>query len=1567
VGTAKLIGSIMNPKHAAEMATDIADVLKATGKVSEQMIEAKDFLSGIGPWWSDIQDWVDDMREGSNALKTIGPEVANYVGVVVGVAQSIGGNLDPSQAAEMATGIADVLKATGKVSEQMIEAKDFLSGVGPWHGDASSWAADMKKGVTAFDTIRDPIVNFAKSMKTTGDAISAAISGDDSAGMVQSMSIISVMIDEVTKVMAVLDEKMVPLTKKSFFGFGSSPAENLRAAIPDLKDLFTEVAKFVKTGIIEPVDTHLKDVDGLRETGRTISIMADVLDRTRVSIQAIAKVASIYSDGGFSTDSTAESITAGLKDKALPTLMKGIASFVADGIVDPIKDNLSDVDGLREAGRTIKIMAEVLDLTRTSIDSVASVAAIYSDGGWLAGSSTAEKISAGLQGNALPKLIGDIAKFVKTGIVVPINTSFKSIEELKKTGKTMKILACILCDTKTMLNSMVSVISLMDPKHWNELAPMEKIIEYKGQFKSWFIAIAAFIKSGIIEPVNKTFPDPSEVRMAGNTIGILTSVATSLPPLLKGMATAIGYAIKPGFFKSGDSTMEKILGAREDFEKWFLAIGEFMRDGIIKPTLKTFKNIDVAGAAKIMAAITSIAIAVPKLILALARAVGLMTSTDPRKEAPMALIVEGASKFQEWFIKVGIFVREGIINPIMDELGTIGENKILEAARILSAVGMVVKQIPPIIKYMAGELMNLIKKDVVAESPGELLISKKDDFSSWFRDVAIFIRDGIVDPILTELPEENLILEAARILSSIGMVVKQLPVVIKSLSKVFGKLDPEDCYKDAPMEELEKNIPKYKRQMFVMASFMREGIIQPIHDNFPNPEEVTAVSGLLTSMIQVVRMLPNFIMELSSVMGSLTLTMFGLVKSPAAKAYSKVAEFAMYFSGIAFFLGQGIIRPIMTSFPNNEEVVEAGDRLNGLLKVLRLLPTWLTALNEQMVVLTNSSWVNDDLSESVPAFANYFYGIASAIGEGIINPVRTMFASTDELPEIIGRIEGVKKIISSAGEMMSTLSEVLAPWVKPNKSFLWFSWGSEMEDTGGVADAFGDQFAGIASAINDGILGPVKDFFPPLAEVEATLATIEAITGIFKALDELLATLADVIGGMSGTKIDFSKLDNIDWAAIGGALSKLGGGVTAAAPSAPTITAPAAAAMDTPEASATSALTGAHKGRLKRRGAAAMLPTKEMTREDRIANYQRKSAASAAKYQARYGGGAEALGGTTAGAAATTATVSDKAIGKSIAKKAAGASQNLSTSMEEMSRAATSPGSIYTHDIHLEKAIITLSSSLKQTGGPEAFYNQTYDEKKWKRRGPSVTERAEQAAFARPTLSKHGAAAGIGDLTPTNLSEIIEREHGAGAEGKHVPPANQAGDAGVASMQKKMEALSGRGGIGGVNLAATSNERVLAHDKIGMEAKIGSMMNNIGAITADFGPGPDPFAEQPAVTHSVASVEPRHSVDVHDEMSKEYATNQPGSAKFTSPDLAKVASTNDAQVTLQTQMVHILGQLADHMAPDPNRGKGSDGGDPGDTSTNYVAGKPPMWGKWTTGKHAQQPGKGVLNVGGCQL
>ncbi len=1350
----KAIGTKINPAQAAEMAQGVADVLEASANVAEQIQNAGSRLFWIGLMAAYFGTNTKYIWKGIGALKLLEDPIVSFVTQTVALASRLGQVINPAFATEITEGITaitDMAVAVTNLVEKTASRVAILGLLGFYTGWITS---SMDSGIQAFKKMKKPVIDFLEATKTAALDMAAVINPSEAKSVMVSLERISLIVKQVGSVFDVMHKSIVPMTQGGFFT--KSPLEQVRRAKGELEAFFPVLVEFVNEGIVDSVNSGMKDIDKLRSAAKNLQIMALILDAVGPSMDIMSNSIAPLAQGGFFTKSPIQKIRSAIPEFA--NMFEQTAEFVQTGIVKPIQAHLSDTKGLKAAGRTIQIMALVLDATRTSIDALANVAAIYSDGGFFT-NTTAENISAGLQDDKLPKMIGDIADFTKNGIIKPVERNFTNPKELEKTGKTIKILACVMCATKTMLTKMVDVVALMEPESFWKDAPLEQIMSSKDDFKEYFHAIAVFMKTGILEPVDKVFPDPSEIRKAGTTITILTGVATSLPPLIRGLADATGLAIKGDSFFSS-APMKSIVDAKDQFAEYFKAIAEFMRDGIVEPTLTVFTDAKrVSEARTIIEALTAISAAIPPLIRNLSEAMGLLLDESLFEAAPMKEIHKWKLVWAWYWTSILDFIRDGIVIPIIEELEKkLGVKKIVEAARILRAVASIVSQVPPIIKDLAFKLMPLLEGEGLDEAPMELIQARTGDFTRQFTAIAAFIRDGIVTPILTEIPEAKTITEAARILRAVASILSQLPEIFRNLGKVFGPLDPDDCFAESPLEKIVSNIPTYKAQMTAFATFMREGIITPIFTHFPQPEEITQVAGLLDNMIAVLKLLPTFLAELSAIMGSLTFTMWGLVKSPAAKAHGAVATFAHYFSGIASMLGDGIIRPI-----------------------------------------------------------------------------RETFATTDELPELVSRMDGVKEIIRKAAEMLDVLGEELAPWVEPTKSFLFFSWGSKMADTGNMAERFRNQFTGIAKAITEGILDPIKQFFPPLAEVEATLATIEGIVGIFKGLDELLIVMAEVLNGMDTSGLDFSKLNKINWQAIGAGLSGTQVGASGGIP---------------------------------------------------------------------MGGGGEGN------------SVSQRVINQSIQKKEANASHSLASQMSEFIVHATKPGSIYTHDIHIEKLLNDLVTGKTQT------------------------------------RVKRSVASGVGMLTPANMAEAIEREHGAGAEGKQIPAANMAGDAGILGMAKRWM------GIGGSSTSAQA-----AHEKAVSMMEVSELAGRSGVIldervsASGFNPS---GLEANWAEPRKAEVQPSSPIDVHTSVHRDAVGTEAGVATVSSPELSRVASATDAQISLQTQMVHHLSRISEYLKPSTKGESSTNAG--GSTATNYVTHRPAKFFKWTTGQHHQLGCKDIGNI-----
>src|SRR5690606_15403908 len=260
------------------------------------------------------------------------------------------------------------------------------------------------------------------------------------------------------------------------------------------------------------------------------------------------------------------------------------------------------------------------------------------------------------------------------------------------------------------------------------------------------------------------------------------------------------------------------------------------------------------------------------------------------------------------------------------------------------------------------------------------------------------------------------------------------------------------------------------------------------------------------------------------------------------------------FRSIATMLHQGVIEPITSVFPSAEEVTGAAQRLQGVQNVLDMLPGFLSELNGRMESLANAPFWNEDLADNAQTFAAYFYGIASTLGLGIINPIRRWFPDTEEITELTGRLQGMGAAISEAHQMLNKISTELGPLV----SGFWIF--SDISKISGQADKFGAYFQGIAATLRAGIINPIRDHFPPAAELNETVSQLTAMVTIINKVTEALTALSTASQQLGKTNVDFAVMYKMNLEELATAMTTLNA-ATATAPKAAAgeITAPTGA------------------------------------------------------------------------------------------------------------------------------------------------------------------------------------------------------------------------------------------------------------------------------------------------------------------------------------------------------------------------------------------------------------------------
>jgi len=947
VDIAQSIGSKLNPKQAVEMAKGVADILAACGAVTDEIMKAKDKLVSMSPsvagrlWTWLTSSFMPSIEGGIDVLKKLEKPLTSYVETVIGVARSIGGKLDPRLATSMARGVADILNATGAVTDEIMKTKDRLLSIKSSQGFwiwASGIEDSMKAGVETLNKMKQPIMDYVGTIVGFARDMGSKVDIGSAKSMVKSLTAVSTIIELVSKVLNTLSEKIVPLTQGGWFS--GSPIKQMTRAKGQMEVFFPAMVDLIRT-IVDKVRGSMGDTKELKSAAKGLNAMAMILNAAMPSISIMSEKIAPLTQGGFFSASPVDKIKSAIPQ--FNGFFDSVSDFVNTIVASMTK--IKDTTGLKEAAKKMTMLAVVLDSTSKAIGSLASMVGLMDDGFF-----TKSPITKIIENKTkFADYFGQIAEFVNTGIVYPINNVIPDAKKLQNASVIVLALARLLCGTKVTLESLAAVIGLMEPKWFFQKAPLQKIMDNKDQFKEWFIAIANFVNNGIVKPVNDEFKDPSQILNAAKIVNAMAVVAKNIVPMIKNLAAAIALGTDASSFFS-EAPIPKIISNKKQFGEWFQAIAIFMRDGIVNPVNKEMAGVDISGAAKTITAMAKIAANIVPLIKNLSGAMSLMSSPAERyfdTDFPIDKIMVYKGEFALWFKSIAIFMRDGIVNPILNELPE--PRTIMMAAKILSAMSRIVTLIPIVINNMANGLIPLIDSGMsMKDTAKEKMEGKTKLFGDWFTSIAAFMRDGIIAPILNELPEPRTIMMAAKILSAMSRIFTLLPSVISKLSALFVPLDASKCLKDSPIGMLAANTDMFSAWFYSITSFVRDGILYPIMNNLPTAEEITAGMSQMSNMSKGLDAAEQIIAYVSERMNKFSINPFWMMM-----ASWKASMFGYAFMSMANAINNGILQP-MKLLPPSSEIDEVVNQLDGMVQALNKVEEVLGAMDIAMKSISNS-------------------------------------------------------------------------------------------------------------------------------------------------------------------------------------------------------------------------------------------------------------------------------------------------------------------------------------------------------------------------------------------------------------------------------------------------------------------------------------------------------------------------------------------------------------------------------------------------------------------------------------
>jgi len=1092
---AKKIGERVNPKQAPELAKGISEIFNAVGTAMEQFNKTKDAIlefAGANGFFRTLLYTVPTMWLGVLTFNAIAWPMTSYIKSIVDFAGRVGRVVNPKMAVSMAKGIAELMGAVGDVQTEFNKMKDNLIGMAKSEGIFKLFLYTLPMlwwGRKVFDMMAPALVKYTASIVSFANMIAGTVSPTEGKRLSKYLTAISGVIEKTAKVMDDMVKKIAPMTQSGWFS--DSPINTLMKGRDQLMAFFPALVGFLSM-IVNQVLGNFQNITALKTTAKAMYLISMIIGQTGDAIKIMGeKIQPFTEKGWWSGKSVIDKL-----NQSRPQLYSffiALVDLVNLGIVDPVMNKIGNLTQLKTAAKAMYLVGYIMNQVATAIQALAAVVGLMDDG--LFTTAPINKIIKNK--DKFAQQFGAIALFVQDGVVKPIMTQLPDTSQLKAATPIMAALGTVMCGVGRTIKGLSEMMGLMDDGIFTD-SPMTKIMKNKKQFSAWFTSVAIFVRDGIIGPVNNNLK-VANLILASNIIVAMTKVATSLPPMIKGLAEAVALATDaPSFF--ADAPMAKIIKAKDTFAQYFRQIAIFLRDGIVNPVMEEMDGVNINAAASIIKSMMTIVSTVGPMIKGLANVVGLMSedaSTAIDTDFPLDKIVQMRETFSDFFKKTAIFLRDGIVYPILGEMPEPG--MILKAGQILGAMANVIGVIPKVIRGVADGLMPLVEtplKNPTIDTAKEKIDESAESFRQFFVSTVVFLRDGIVLPIVGEMPEAGFILKAGQIMSATTNVIGTLKQTILALASLIGPLNSSDCLKEAPVNMIGRSAAEYAYWFGATFALMRYGIIDPIMALMPDSKLIKDVKERLSGMMDVMSGINPLITSMVEMFGTYDPNKT-FTSGPVTMLGIMAKLFTQYFTNVAKFLRKGIIEPIMIYLPDSSHIEATFYKLANMYKILKVIPFYLSNVTKAMAPLNPRGMFRDSpivtIMNSTKYFTEWFQSLAKFLYFGIISPMMNYFPEEKDMIQALQKLENMQVILGKLPNYMDSIVQALEP-LNPK----------ELEGMAPIrqiiesVDTYQVWFTNLAAFLWNGIAYPITKYFPEeshMIDALDKLQNMQAILG----------------------------------------------------------------------------------------------------------------------------------------------------------------------------------------------------------------------------------------------------------------------------------------------------------------------------------------------------------------------------------------------------------------------------------------------------------------------------------------
>lgn len=410
-------------------------------------------------------------------------------------------------------------------------------------------------------------------------------------------------------------------------------------------------------------------------------------------------------------------------------------------------------------------------------------------------------------------------------------------------------------------------------------------------------------------------------------------------------------------------------------------------------------------------------------------------------------ILEAMPQIKESFYGITTFIYEGILLPVL----LMPPPAMLQKAQdTLSALPPIFSSIASVINTLANEIAPLFDGFLWFNSVADDINDALPEMKKTIPSILQFVEEAIIDPVFANIGNPRDVKMAAEALEGVAKVIDVLPNVISGVSDNLQPLLKKGWWSGlSKMDNVEKTIEEIGGKLGGVFKFIDGAIITPIFDNIGNPRDVKIAAEALEGVAKMLPLIPDAINGISKHIAPLTKPSWWSGTTKIDNAKKAANDIGSTFADLCKFVDVAIITPIFENIGNPRDVKIAAEALEGVAKMLPLLPDVVNGISKNIKPLVKKGGlfgpatsrlenVQELINEVGPQFANIFkfvdQGIITPIFENIGNPrdVKIAAEALKATNELLTMLPSEIIALTTNMNSMSSISKFVSSSFDPN-------------------------------------------------------------------------------------------------------------------------------------------------------------------------------------------------------------------------------------------------------------------------------------------------------------------------------------------------------------------------------------------------------------------------------------------------------------------------------------------------------------------------------------------------------